>query len=190
MEVKALGNRSVRRRTTAASQRLNGLVAGMLLLILLTACSTSGRNAAGATRSDKKLHLTEAQVQIKVRALADPFSGAIEETIWRLWETTDDPAERRNLLIWQIDLVNAIQRATFQPNPIAALVDRWALVEQLREFVESRSSDVMNVEQKEIVLETIGGMEEALYAVTAEAMGEDDAREVQWLIEDWPKSTR
>jgi hypothetical protein len=179
----------VARGSTSADARLPRRCRSLVALVAASAavvgCASSGIGAARTPRTGKELNLTEAQLQIKVRALADPFSGTIEQTVWRLRETTDDPTDHHHLLIWQINLINAFQRAIFQPNPVAALFDTWALVEQFREYVEAVGFHEMNQEQKRIVLDAIDGMDQALFAIAVEAVDEDDAREVRALIRGW-----
>jgi hypothetical protein len=150
-----------------------------------TSCASSGSTNVRKPRTGEKLNITNAQLQIKVRALADPFSGIIEAMVWELWQTTDDPADYQRLLIWQINLINSIHRAVFQPNPTAALFDTWALVEQFREHVMSGVAPSFTDEQRVIVLRAIDRMEADLYTIAVEAAGEDDAREVQALIKAW-----
>lgn len=157
----------------------------IVLVIFATACASSGRGSAHAPKTGKKLNVTANQLQIKVRALADPFSGTIEALVWDLWQTTEDPAERQALLIWQINLINALQRATFQPNPTAALFDTWALVEQFRNYVDVASDDRYTDEQRLLILHAIDRMEGDIVAIVVEAASEEDAERVGDLIRDW-----
>ena len=133
----------------------------------------------------KKLEITPSQLQIKVRALADPFSGIIEEAVWELWETNHDPAWRQTLLIWQINVVNAVQRATFQPVPLAALFDTWALVEQLRDYAENRRDYDRTDEQVQMVLNAVDRMEASILKIAVEAGGEEGAVNAGCLIREW-----
>ena len=160
-------------------------VLAIIVAVVTASCASSGPGAARRPGTGEKLDITEAQLQIKVRSLADPFSGLIEETVWALWQTTDDPSDYQRLLIWQINLTTSIQRATFQPNPIAALFDTWALIEQFREYVVSGTAPSFTDEQRVIVLRTIDRMDSDLFAIAVEAAGEDDARKVQALIKAW-----
>jgi hypothetical protein len=167
----------------AGFSRLSMIAATIVAVGVIAGCASSG--AVRAPGSSTKLNLTTAQLQIKVRALADPFSGIIEETVWELCKTTDDPAEHRLLLIWQINLINSIQRAAFQPNPVAAFFDTWALVEQFREYVVSGARPSFTDEQRAITLEAIDRMEAALFVIAVEAADENAAAAVQAQIKDW-----
>jgi hypothetical protein len=155
-----------------------------LVVILATACASSGKDAARGPQG-KKLQVTPAELQIKVRALADPFSGIIESAVWELWLTDEDPAWRQRILIWQINVINAIQQATFRPTPVAALFDTWALVEQLRDYTENASSTTATEQQRQIMFGAIGRMEARIYKIAVEAGGEEGAAEARRQIRLW-----
>ncbi len=159
----------------------------VILLVASLACASSG----GSSRKGKpgsKMQIAPAELQVKVRSLADPFSGAIEEAVWELWATDDDPEWRRNLLMWQINVINAIQRAVFQPRPLAALFDTWALVEQLRSYTTTGRGSARSEEQRRIVLDAVDGMENRLFKIAVEAGGEQGASEAQQLVREWAEA--
>lgn len=165
--------------------RLRILVLPLVILLTATlACASSSRGTSYGS-AGKKMQITPSQLQVKVRALADPFSGIIEETVWELWETDQDPAWRQNLLIWQINVVNAVQRATFQPVPLAALFDTWALMEQLRDYAESGTRSNRTHEQVRITLDAVDRMEAMILKVAIEAGGEEGAANAGRLIREW-----
>lgn len=165
--------------------RFSILVLPLLVLLAATpACASSGKKANSGP-GGKKLQITVGQLQVKVRALADPFSGAIEEAVHELSQMDEDPVWQQRLLIWQINVVNAIQRAVFQPSPVAALYDTWALVEQLRSYVESGPGSRFPVEAQRIVLRAVEGMEAALLKIAGEAGGAEAAANAQRLIREW-----
>ena len=156
----------------------------MILLAATQACASSSKGA-GYGPEGKKIQITPSQLQVKVRALADPFSGIIEETVWALWETDQDPAWRQTLLIWQINVINAVQRATFQPVPLAALFDTWTLVEQLRDYAERGARSNRTHEQVRIVLDAVDRMEALILKIAIEAGGEEGAANAGRLIREW-----
>jgi len=156
----------------------------LILLVATSSCASSGRNSARGPQG-KAIQINPSQLQVKVRALADPFSGIIEETVWELWETDKDPTWRHTLLIWQINVVNAVQRATFQPVPLAALFDTWALVEQIRDYAERRRDDNRTDEQVRILLNAVDRMEASILKIAIEAGGEEGAANAGRLIREW-----
>jgi len=159
----------------------------LLAAVLLAAapgCAGTGTTKARGPKG-KELNITPAELQVKVRALADPFSGAIEEVGWELRASDDDPEWRRRLLIWQINVINALQQAVFQPRPLAAFFDTWALVEQLRSYVLTGPGSTQSEEQRRLVLDAVDGMEAQLFTIAIEAGGEEGAAEARRLVREW-----
>lgn len=156
----------------------------LVLLLATSACASSAKNSARGPQG-KKLQLTPSQLQVKVRALADPFSGIIEEAVWELYNTSEDSESRQGLLIWQINIINAVQRATFQPEPLAALFDTWALVEQLRDYAEHGIGDRHTEAEARIVLDAANRMEASIVKIATEAGGEDGAETARKMVRDW-----
>jgi len=165
------------------ADRAIAVIVAVLLAAAPGCASSGGTNVRGP--QGKELDITAAELQVKVRALADPFSGAVEEVVWALWAADDDPEWRRNLLMWQINVINAVQRAVFQPRPLAALFDTWALVEQLRNYAVSGPGSTRSEEQRRVVLDAVDGMEAQLYEIAVEAGGEDGAAEARLLVREW-----
>jgi hypothetical protein len=64
------------------------------------------------------------ELRIRVRGLAGPFSGIMEEVADDFLTTTDDPDLRRRALMFKINGIPAIQRALFEQDPLAALFAR------------------------------------------------------------------
>ena len=157
---------------------------GIVLVILATACASSGKDVVRGPQG-KKLNLTPSQLQVKVRSLADPFSGYIEAAVWELLRTSNDSEWRQSILIWQINLINSVQRATFQPDPLAALFDTWALVEQLRSYAEDGVGTGHTEIQARIVLDAVDRMETPILSIAIEAGGEDGAQTAWKLIREW-----
>jgi hypothetical protein len=156
----------------------------LVLLATAPACASSSKGT-GYDRAGKEMQITPSQLQVKVRALADPFSGIIEDAVWELWDTDPDPRWRQNLLVWQINVVNAVQRATLQAAPLAAFFDTWALVEQLRAFAEDRRGSNNTSEQVQIVLDAVERMDAMIMRIAIEAGGEEGAASAGRLIREW-----
>jgi hypothetical protein len=49
----------------------------------------------------------------------------------------DDPRMRRHALMWLTNGIPAMQQALFQPDPLAALLDAWYLIAQMRTYFDS-----------------------------------------------------
>jgi hypothetical protein len=71
------------------------------------------------------------ELRTRVRALAPRFLGQLELMTDEAARQTNDPRLRLALVDFKINAVQQMELALFQPDPVAALVDTWALLVQL-----------------------------------------------------------
>jgi len=134
-----------------------GIVAP-LLLVVVAACVTSGpRQTKLMTSTEMTISATALRVQ--VRSLADRYSGLMEEAGEEVLRDEDDPVARRNALLWLTNGIPAMQQALFQPDPLAALLDAWFLIAQLRDYFERAAEHGMSKRKTELANRTLDSME-------------------------------
>jgi hypothetical protein len=97
-----------------------------------------------------------------------PLSGMIEEGADTLLETSDDPVTRIAGLRWKTNGIPAVQAALFNPDPLAALLDTWALMAQMRLLFEDGAGAGLPESQRAAALATIGRMETQIEALVRE----------------------
>ena len=107
----------------------------VLLPLALTACVTTSKRQTKLMES-ADLTISAAALRVQVRSLADRFSGLMEVAGEAALKGETDPELRRNRLLWLINGIPAMQQALFQPDPLAALLDAWFLVAQLRVYFD------------------------------------------------------
>jgi hypothetical protein len=79
--------------------------------------------------------VSAAELRALVNALADRFADQIEETADRIGTATSDPAVRRRALAFKLDAVPAAYTAAYRADPLAAVVDVWALAFQVDHYL-------------------------------------------------------
>ncbi len=73
---------------------------------------------------------------MRMRALVEPFSGAIVASADHIVAGTTNPATHRAALLWKIEAVPALREALFRPNSFVATMDAWVLVCQMADYFE------------------------------------------------------
>ena len=104
----------------------------VVLVVLASACLSSGPQQTRLMKSTE-MTISASALRVQVRSLADRFSGLMEEAGEKVLLSETDPVRRRNALLWLTNGIPAMQQALFQPDPLAALVDAWFLVAQMRD---------------------------------------------------------
>ncbi len=128
------------------------------LLIPAAACATKGPRETRLMKSTE-MTISAAALRVQVRSLADRFSGLMEEAGEEVLLTEDDSIRRRNALLWLTNGIPAMQHALFQPDPLAALVDAWFLVAQMRDYFDRAADRGMGPDKLQLVTRVLDNME-------------------------------
>lgn len=106
----------------------------IVALLLAGSACIGGFGQQGPSALQLKVGGTEmsaGELRARVRSLASPFSGEIEYTADSLAAWEADTQDRLQLLRFKINAVPQMQMALFRADPVAALVDAWALTAQM-----------------------------------------------------------
>ncbi len=133
-------------------------VTTIVLIAVLAACMTSGPRQTRLMKSTE-MTISAAALRVQVRSLAYRFSGLMEETGEEVLRSEQDPEKRRNALLWLTNGIPAMQQALFQPDPLAALLDAWFLVAQLRGYFATAAEHGMPQKNVEIANRVLDEME-------------------------------
>jgi len=117
-----------------------GIVA-LLLIVVVAACVTSGPRQTKLMKSTK-MTVSASELRVEVRSLADRFSGLMEEAGEDVLKHETETERRRHALMWLTNGIPAMQQALFQPDPVAAMLDAWFLIAQIRGYFERRKSTI------------------------------------------------
>jgi hypothetical protein len=79
--------------------------------------------------------VSAAELRAMVNALADRFADQVEETADGIGARAKDPGVRRRALAFKIDAVPAVYTAAYRADPLAGLVDLWALAFQADQYL-------------------------------------------------------
>ena len=116
-----------------------GSVGTAAVLVALAAWACAPKVAHRQTDVMEKagtITVSAAELRAAVNALADRFADQIEETADRIGAATPDPAIRRRALAFKIDAVPAVYTAAFRADPLAGVIDAWALAYQVDHYLK------------------------------------------------------
>ena len=158
-----------------------------VLVAVLTALLAGCAATAPRTELQERVGRSDLDVgtlRIRVRDLARRLPGMLEVLAEDIARHTDSEPVRRAMLEFKVNAVPTLQAALFQPDPVAALVDAWALVAQLQgvlpESAEGVSPEVLARAQ-----DGLRQVEAELEAQWKELAGTDDLSPVRERVHQW-----
>ena len=158
-----------------------------VLVTLLTALLTGCAITAPRTELQERVGRSDLDVgtlRIRVRDLARRLPGMLEVLAEDIATHTDSAPVRRAMLEFKTNAVPTLQAALFQPDPVAALVDAWALVAQLQDLLPKRAAGV----SPEVLARARDGLrqvEAELEAQWKELADTDDLSQVRERVHQW-----
>jgi len=134
----------------------------LLLITLACVAGTACLPKAKPTRIDLPdgRVIDARQLRVWVYELTSRLAGRLESTADEIIDSSDDPVVRRAALEWKAAGVPALQRASFEPDPIVALSDLWLFTVQLQGFFQSPRSRLYLRSHTELAQRTAEQMEE------------------------------
>lgn len=156
-----------------------------ITLDLGCATANAAKKQESFLENPEGIQISRAELRIRVRSLALPLSGMIEEAADSVILMSGHPQVRKISLLWKINGIPALQSALFQPDPLAALLDAWALTAQMRNSVLSGPATDLSEEIKSEALRALAQMEGELLKV-AQLLGPAEAvEELRRDVETW-----
>jgi len=157
-----------------------GIVA-LLLLVVVAACVTSGPRQTKLMKSTQ-MTISAAALRVQVRSLADRFSGLMEDVGEEVLHNEADPARQRNALLWLTNGIPAMQQALFQPDPLAALLDAWFLIAQMRDYFDHATEHGMPEHIQELATDVLDEMESDIGLIIQNAGPDTDYDRARQMV--------
>jgi hypothetical protein len=178
---------SPERHATREDRRGTTRWAARWLLVLLTGCRLDTLPAGGLAEQ-KNLSVVGEELRIRVRALAGPYVGAIEEFADAAAAGCgSDPHVRVSALRWKLAAIPQAQDALFDPDPLVGLLDAWAYTVQMQDWLEGPAGFSAFRECRDAAAAAMGRLSTAAREI-AEAVAPDRAGVAEELVRRWAAS--
>lgn len=159
----------------------------VLLLVTLTsaACSTTPPRQTDLMRTVPNYEASSAETRTLIRAYAQRFAQIVEGAADEEYYATEDPRVRKALLLWKSRMVPLSQGTCYLRDPLAALIDTWALVVQARQYAETPRSHEYLGPAWSTVIEACRLLELEIEAIARKTMSGEDISGPRRFIEAW-----
>lgn len=150
--------------------------------------------AGGCRTAPKQTHLMSTYENVKISSLElkirthkfeGRFSGIVEQAADEIIDQTSDQKIRERALLWKMYAIPAAQKAIFQYDPLASLVDIWALCIQMREyFIEGAGKDAFG-DWQTIAVDASELLESEIIAIAKKVTRSGDISKGQDFVDFW-----
>ena len=105
-----------------------------LPLLAAAGCATSAPAQTELMR-ESGVTVTAQAMRIRMRALAPQMIASIELAADEIRLSSTDPVVQRRAIVWKLNTTSALYRALFAEFPAAGLVDCWAMLIQVEQYL-------------------------------------------------------
>jgi len=161
---------------------------GLVLVLCIAAVSCLPKTKPSTIELPRGEVIETRQARIWIYELTNSLAGQIELVANTVIEGDEDPRVRRAALEWKATAVPALQRASFQPDPVVALSDIWLLVVQISDLIESDHGLEIAGSHHQFMVDSLREMEDRIIEFIREQGGDPDAEGSYQLIHDYAKA--
>ncbi|MBN8226788.1 chemotaxis protein [Corallococcus macrosporus] len=160
------------------------VVTAVLLAALCGGCASLEPQRSELAMRVGRSDLSVAVMRTRVRDLARRFSGLIEAMADDLASRSGSPSVAAAMLRFKANAVPAVQSTLFKPDPVAAIIDTWALLAQLEESLP-RSATGASPELVSQAHASLVSLESELAAEWREVTGHEDVTQTRDRVHAW-----
>ncbi len=160
----------------AARRRLSCVLLSLILLVL--GCASTRKTSS--IKSAKNVRSSVAELSSRNQSLLGFYSAEIEAAADRIILESHSPEARRQALMWKAEAIPALQMTLLNTDPVAAVVDTWAFLFQIKARMERPAMKQGFGEFYFVVAETLNNMDaemERLIQVAAPSANVADLRQ-------------
>ena len=128
------------------------------------------------------------EIRVWLYELTHELAAQVESVADEIMESAESMETRRAALEFKAATVSALQRASFQPEPVVVFADLWLLVVQLKLSVESERGESWFGEYAPIVDEAVQQMEQTIIDFYIEKGGDPFESGAYDMIHDYAKA--
>jgi len=128
-------------------------------MLLLLGCASGTTRKAASMKAAKNVKSSPAEISSRNQSLLGLYSAEIEAAADKIIFESPSAVARRQALVWKAEAIPVLQRSLLNTDPIAATVDTWAFIFQMKAYMEQPSVKQGFGELYPVVAETLKKMD-------------------------------
>jgi len=143
------------------------------------------QGASGRIHPRADIVVNSEQARLRMRALVQPYCGAIIASADRISAGTTNRVIRRGALVWKMEAVPGMRETLFQSNPFLAIADTWVFLWQMTDYFEKGPGRQALGSAAPRAVSTCQHLEDELRSVAAAFTRSGDVTSVSEFVRQW-----
>ena len=156
------------------------------LTALLCGCMSGGTTRRTASvQSARNVESSAAELSARNQSLLGVYSAEIEAAADKIMRESSSLAARRQALEWKAEAIPILQNTLLQTDAVAATVDTWAFIYQMKAYMEQPAVRPELGQQQPIAIETLNRMDGQMEQLVKAAAPNADIPDLRKRIGSW-----
>jgi len=161
---------------------------GLTLSLVLAGCSSGTTSKETSIKSRKNVTSSAAELSSRNQSLLALYSAEIESAADQIMAKSSSPPVRRQALVWKAEAIPAMQTSLLRTDPLAALVDSWAFIAQMKAYMAQPDVKQGWGDSYPVVEETLNRMQGQMGQLVKHAAPAADMPVLQQKIDAWAQA--
>ena len=106
------------------------------LVLVLSGCASRSTRKTSSVKQAKNVEISATELSSRNQSLLALYSSEIEGAADKIILESPSPLARREALVWKAEAIPVLQTSLLNTDPVAAVVDSWAFIFQMRAYME------------------------------------------------------
>jgi len=158
------------------------------LMLPVFGCASGPTRKTSSIKAAKNMKASAVELSARNRSLLGLYSDEIETTADKIIFESRSPVPRRQALVWKAEAIPVMQTALLNPDPLAAVLDAWAFILQMKAYMEQPAVKQGWGEFHPLVAETLNRMEAQLQQLVQAAAPSANVAALRQKIASWAEA--
>ena len=172
-----------------ARARCGWLIWALLgVMLVLWGCASGTTRKAASMKSAKNVKSSAAEISSRNQSLLAVYSAEIEAAADQIIFESPSADARRQALVWKAEAIPVLQRSLLNTDPIAAALDTWAFIFQMKAYMEQPRVKQEFGELYPVVTETLKKMDTEMGQLIQTAAPSADVAHLRQRVGSWAEA--
>jgi hypothetical protein len=160
----------------------------LALALILCGCASGTTRKTASMKSAKNVKSSAPEISSRNQSLLGLYSAEIEAAADKIIFESPSAVARRQALEWKAEAIPVLQRSLLNTDPIAAALDTWAFIFQMRAYMEQPSVRQGFGEFYPVVAETLKKMDADMEQQVLRAAPSANVAQLRQKIGSWAEA--
>jgi PBP1b-binding outer membrane lipoprotein LpoB len=162
-----------------------GFCALLGLAILICGCSLGKTRKEASVKAAKNVNSSAAELSSRNQSLLGMYSAEIESAADKIMFESPTTDGRRQALAWKAEAIPILQNTMLKTDPVAAMVDTWAFVYQMKNFFQQPALKTQLGQLQPVAAEALSRMDAQMEQLVRTAAPKANIADMRKRIESW-----